>query len=189
MIDVEGYIKPLIENVPVTLKVIKPLLLDEKIFNEYTIQGDSGDRIRVPLSIAKVLVREGYCAFDDDTDINKMKRVLWFEMKDKDSITELPKDFYLKIGRLIKRYEKKLEKDPLNYEANFALNMLKSLLHDIIKCRLQKIVKLCVSNPNVDKDVLNKLTVEEEFFYKFLCGFVNSWLNYIENECGEYYDE
>jgi len=90
-------------------------------------------------------------------------------------IAPLMEDFYPKLRRYLASLKKDAIKKPekmKEYEKSMRLS------HDIVNCRLKKIVSLS-SAPAQTNQVLNNLTKEERIIYERLYFVISSWRNKI----------
>jgi len=110
-------------------------------------------------------------------------RIVWKEEKEEE-LQKLSKDFYAKCSILLRKMEKDInDKNFIVYSKNIML--IKSNLLDLIKYRTQKIVKLALLSPTPQRDLINKMTIEEELLYLMLCNILSSWNQFIvENLVG-----
>ena len=151
-------------------------------FLGYTISpARRGDKIKVPIPLANVLIKEGYASIDESsiptiTDLNKIS---WMEART-DELQEIPPNFYYLVRILINKLKEKAIKEN-DFSAERRLQLVKSLVFDVVKCRLQKILKLVLANPNPSREITNKMSIEEEVLYITLCRIINSWLDYMKN--------
>ena len=149
----------------------------------------AGQKVKVPLPIARILVDEGYASYDEESipNVTEINKIAWMEART-DELQELPPNFYYLASLLVKKLKEKVinEKD-LHSERHLLL--VRSTLLDIIKCRLQKIVKIALANPTPSKEIISKMSFEEEMLYLSLCKLLSSWIEFMRKVIeGEEYD-
>ena len=125
--------------------------------------------------IASELVRVGLAHFQEESLMNlvTLNKIHWRETKLQTGrqISSLPNFFYPKIRRYLKQLKEKVASDTAAAsEYNNALR----LVHDIVDCRLKKIVNLSAS-PTQTEDVLRNLSQEERLLYDRLNSTILGW--------------
>ena len=164
---ITAILKTLRENIPIEIKTDKGHIINitySSLLNKLNENNFSENNIEelTPATIA---------------------RIVWKEEKEEE-LQKLSKDFYAKCSILLRKMEKELnDKNFIFHSKNIML--IKSNLLDLIKYRTQKIVKLALLTPTPQRDLINKMTAEEEFLYILLCNILSSWNQFIvENLVG-----
>ncbi len=146
-----------------------------------TMHGGSGElvlrkgaKLELPLSDALPLLKKSFIALDSERlhspqDINKVR---WLESRELGTLQALNGDFYLKARLSIIDMEQRGVDER-------KINLVKAALVDIIRLRLQKIMKAVSASPEPSRDLLEKLTWEERALYTMLCGFVREWYRFM----------
>ncbi|MEM1509061.1 MAG: hypothetical protein QXY49_03975 [Thermofilaceae archaeon] len=129
-----------------------------------------GAKLELPLSDALPLLKKGFIALDSERlhSPQEVNKVRWLESRDAGSIQALNGDFYLKARLSIIDMEQRGVDER-------KVSLVKATLVDIIRLRLQKIMKAVSASPEPSRDLLEKLTWEERMLYTTLCGFVREW--------------
>lgn len=155
------------------VKVIVNRDLPKIEVNELTFGGYSmGDLINVPVPLAEVLIRRGYASLtqQDLVTIDDIKRIHWMESKESSELTKLDKLFYIRV-----------KLSALSSGESNAKELLLTL-RDLVSIRLRKIMAMIgVSPSGLPKEVMDKLTIEEEVLVKELIKVVNPWFNRVVN--------
>jgi len=169
-----------LKSIPRTAKV--PLIINSDLakveFLDFKAEGiKKGSKINAPLSLALLLVKRGNALVDKSSlpTLSEINKLAWLETKSNE-LQRVTKDFYIKSSLLVWSL---LEK-PDNFENERRIRFLKALLMDIVKSRLQKIMKLALSNPVPSREIINALTFEEEALYLAMCDVIGSWLRYMK---------
>lgn len=103
-------------------------------------------------------------------DSSSLKKILWIERKS-ENIQKIPEDFYIKILASIKLIKAFSNSEDLKREADY----LATLALDLLRKRLQKIIKIAETNPSLDNEILEKLSFEERIIYRKICEIVGGW--------------
>lgn len=129
-----------------------------------------GARLELPLRDALPLIRKGVLVLDHERlySWQELNRVRWMESRDLTTPQPLAYDFYLKARLTVQL----LEKSP---EGSRRADAAKSLLVDIVRLRLQKVLRAVLANPEFNRDFAERLTVEERALYASLCKIVGDW--------------
>jgi len=138
---------------------------------------EEGAKVEAPLSLALLMVKNGIASLDESSlpTLSEINRIAWLEMKSGE-LQRIDKDFYIKSSLLVWSLLGRVD----DFESERKMRLVKALLMDIIKCRLQKIVKLALSNPIPSRDIIDNLTSEEEALYLTICDVIGSWLKYMK---------
>jgi len=168
-----------LKSIPRTVKV--PLIVHSDVtevsFLDFKAgRIERGAKVETPLSLALLLMKEGIASLDEMSlpTLSEINKAAWLEMKSNE-LQKISKDFYVRSSLLVWT----ASEDSYDFESERRLRFIKALLMDIVKSRLQKIVKLALSNPVPSRDVINSLTLEEEVLYLTMCNMIGSWLRYM----------
>ncbi len=138
------------------------------------IQLDDGSKIfDHPLKILS-LVRGGASLPKDlKIDVSSLIESLWLERRSVNEIRHLPKDFYVRLRITLVELTRGGDE-----------SVLKQYIHsfkELAQLRLRKILHLVSISPEAltSRDLLSKLTVEEEVLVKEVSELVRSWLSYV----------
>lgn len=133
-----------------------------------------GGRARVPLKLALSLMESGAARPDASAlpTLSEINRLAWLETKS-DELQRVDKEFYVRAYLLVRSLSSEGE------EAERRLRFVKAVLMDIVRSRLQKIVRAAVSDPKPSKELLSNLALEEEALYLAVCEVVGSWLEHM----------
>ena len=105
-------------------------------------------------------------------DATKLHKIQWKErVQTVGQLSELPKDFYPKLRRLLADLKGEMAKNP---EKIREYEKAKYLALDILNLRLKKIVSIA-SAPAQTEQVLKNLTDEERFLYEKVYKLINKW--------------
>jgi hypothetical protein len=135
---------------------------------------EEGKEYEVKFWIAEELEKAGIARFHEEEQLDAVKlyKLHWKEsVQPPNQIAPLIEDFYPKLRRYLANLKKDCIRKPdkmKEYEKATRLS------HDIINCRLKKIVSLS-SAPAQTNQVLNNLTREERVVYEHLHSVVSSW--------------
>jgi hypothetical protein len=129
-----------------------------------------GAKLELSLSEALPLIERGVVDIDSERlpSLRDMNKVRWIESRDPNEIQKLDEDFYVKARLAIMQMELKGGDDR-------AISSAKATLLDIIRLRLQKVLKAVTANPELSRDFSEKLTLEERALYASLCRNVKMW--------------
>ncbi|RLE71006.1 MAG: hypothetical protein DRJ43_00740 [Thermoprotei archaeon] len=130
-----------------------------------------GAKLELPLREALPLLRKGLVAVDPSRlyTLQELNKIRWIESRDPQMIQKLDEHFYLKARLTLAHLEKE------EGVSGYRLEVAKALIIDIVKLRLQKVVRSVTANPEPNRDFMEKLTWEERALYVKLCDLVNSW--------------
>jgi hypothetical protein len=138
-----------------------------------------GEEIEIQNWIASELIKAGYGRYHDEYSINNisLNKIHWRETRLQTGrrISSLPEYFYPRLRRYLHSLKEKAISD-----ASFAVEYDRSvrLAHDIINCRLKKIVSLAAA-PSQTESVLRSLTNEERILYNELHTKISEWKTYL----------
>ena len=122
------------------------------------------------VGIARILLEE-------PLDLMMLNKIHWKErVQTSQKVTSLPKEFYPKLRRFLKRLHEEAIKKP---EKRIDLEKANNLSLDIIRMRLKKIVSLASSGRDQTAQILGSLTKEEKCIYDLLHKFISEWQNEI----------
>ena len=129
-----------------------------------------GAKLELSLSEALPLIERGVVDIDPERlpSLRDMNKVRWIESRDPNEIQKLDEDFYVKARLAIMQMELKGGDDR-------TISSAKATLLDIIRLRLQKVLKAVTANPELSRDFSEKLTLEERALYASLCRNVKMW--------------
>ena len=125
--------------------------------------------------IASELINSGYARYHDEYSLDSisLNKIHWREtrLQTGKRITSLPEYFYPKLRRYLYSLKEKVARDPF-----FTVEYDRSvrLAHDIITCRLKKIVSLAAA-PLQTENILRDLTREERILYNDLQTKISKW--------------
>ena len=135
---------------------------------------EEGKEYEVRFWVAKELEKAGVARFHEEEllDAVKLYKLHWKEsVQPVKQIASLPEDFYPKLRRYLDSLKMQCIKKP---EKMKEYEKVTRLTHDIINCRLKKIVSLS-SAPEQTNQILNNLTREERALYKTLHTTIDMW--------------
>lgn len=133
-----------------------------------------GEEYEVKFWVAKEMVKMGLVRFreEDVLDAVKLHKIHWKErVQSARQISFLPQDFFPKLRRYLAETKAKAVN---NIEKMREYEKIVRVSHDIVNCRLRKIVSLA-SAPAQTNQVLANLTPEERILYDQLYAFINEW--------------
>jgi len=139
---------------------------------------EEGNEYEVLYWVARELEKFGVVRFrgEDLLDSAKLYKIHWKErVQTVGQISELPKDFYPKLRRLLAGLKEETVKNP---EKVREYEKAKQLATDIVNVRLKKIVSLA-SAPAQTEHVLRNLTAEERLLYDKIYMLVNKWKTHL----------
>lgn len=125
--------------------------------------------------IASELIKSGYARYHDEYSLNSisLNKIHWRETRLQTGrrIASLPEYFYPKLRRYLYSLKEKAVSD-----ASFAVEYNRSvrLAHDIVTCRLKKIVSLAAA-PLQTENILRDLAREERILYNDLQTKISKW--------------
>ena len=131
-----------------------------------------GNEFQVKYWIALELAKSGVARFhsDEKLDLVTLHKLYWREtIQSGKQISTVPENFYPKLRRYLEELKGSSDQDKAQeYEKAMRL------VHDIVNCRLRKIVGLA-SGPAQTEDILGNLTGEERILYNYLYEKVLDW--------------
>ncbi|MEM3010355.1 MAG: hypothetical protein QXE76_00910 [Candidatus Bathyarchaeia archaeon] len=133
-----------------------------------------GEEYEVKFWVAKELRKAGLVRFreEDILDAVKLHKIHWKErVQSARQISLLPQDFFPKLRRYLAETKAKAVN---NIEKMREYEKIVRVSHDIVNCRLRKIVSLA-SAPAQTNQVLANLTPEERILYDRLYALINEW--------------
>ncbi|MFZ8800680.1 MAG: hypothetical protein ACO2ON_00665 [Candidatus Nanopusillus sp.] len=108
--------------------------------------------------------------------------------KEKKTLQNLQKDFYVKVSELLKKYKKQLEaykSDSKEYREVIAtLDRLKESLSELINIRISKIISNTVLEVKEDLNIISEDSLEEEerLLYSIIKKILKSYKENIQNK-------
>ncbi len=135
---------------------------------------EEGKEYEVRYWVASELVKAGYARFYDDIPLTfaSLNKIHWRETKLQTGrqISPLPEFFYSKLRRYLDELKQNASRD-----ASLAMEYAQAsrLAHDIVNCRLNKIVNLATYPPT--ENVLRALCKEERGLFDSICATVSEW--------------
>jgi DNA replication initiation complex subunit (GINS family) len=139
---------------------------------------EEGKEYEIKYWIAEELEKAGIANFSEEGQLDavKLHKLHWKEsVQPTNQIAPLMEDFYPKLRRYLANLKKDAIKKPENMKE---YEKAVRLAHDMVNCRLKKIVSLS-SAPAQTNQVLNNLTKEERIIYERLYFVISSWRNKI----------
>ena len=133
-----------------------------------------GNEYEILYWVARELERFGVVRFRSEEllDSAKLSKIHWKErIQTAGQVSELPRDFYPKLRRLLAGLKDEAAKNP---EKMREYEKVKQLATDIVNLRLKKIVALA-SAPAQTEHVLRNLTAEERLLYEQIYKVINHW--------------
>lgn len=122
--------------------------------------------------IATYLLRRGYELFRDCKISNEdLHNALWLEKRSVYELRTLPKNYYINIRlNLVKEVD-----------SNKNFKEMITNFKELVYLRLRKIFQLLLINPEalISRELLSRLTVEEEVLVRFLSQTLKEWINYV----------
>jgi hypothetical protein len=134
-----------------------------------------GEEIETKNWIASELIKKGYARDNDEYSVNviSLNKIHWRETRLQTGrrISSLPEYFYPRL----RRYLHSLKENAIS-DASFAIEYDRSirLAHDIVNCRLKKIVSLAAA-PSQTENILRALAREERILYNVLHTKISKW--------------
>lgn len=127
-----------------------------------------GAKLELSLREALPLIRKRVVELDADKlpSLQELNKLRWIESRELSDIQKLEPVFYIKARLSIVQLEKK---DPKKAKS------VESILIDIVRLRLQKILKAVTANPEYNREFAEKLSLEEKTLYTSLSMFVKNW--------------
>ncbi|GEM_PF-6438447 len=139
---------------------------------EVRLVGSDENYLETNHQIATYLLRKGYELFRDYKVSNEdLHNALWLEKRSMHELRTLPKNYYINI-RLNLVKEVSNDKNFKEMITNFK---------ELVYLRLRKILQLLLINPEalISRELLSKLTIEEEVLVRFLSQILKEWVNYV----------
>lgn len=134
-----------------------------------------GEEVELKNWIASELIKKGYARYHDEYSVNSisLNKIHWRETRLQTGrrISSLPEYFYPRLRRYLHSLEEKAISD-----ASFAIEYDRAvkLAHDIVNCRLKKIVSLAAA-PSQTENILRTLAREERILYNTLHSKISKW--------------
>ena len=138
-----------------------------------------GEEVEAKNWIASELIKAGHARYHDEYAMNgvSLNKIHWRETRLQTGrrISSLPDYFYPRLRRYLHSLKEKATSD-----ASFAVEYDRTvrLAHDIINCRLKKIVRLAAA-PSQTENILRSFTSEELMLYTELHAKISEWNTYI----------
>jgi len=135
---------------------------------------EEGREYEVRFWIAQELEKAGIARLREEEllDAVKLYKMHWKErVQSVKQISSLPEDFYPKLRRYLAGLKGEAAKNP---EKMKDYEKVTRLSHDIINCRLKKIVSLASAPAQTDQ-ILKNLTKEERVIYERLSVIISEW--------------
>jgi len=134
---------------------------------------EEGHEYEVRLWVARELEREELVKIKEgELDTAKIYKIQWTErIQAVGQLSTLPEDFYPRIRRVINELK---ESSRLSPEKMREYEYVQNLAHDIVNCRLRKIISLA-SVPAPEGQTLKNLTPEERELYERIRRIVGGW--------------
>ena len=155
----------------VILKNLKPLKIGSITIGPLK----KGIDIEIQNWIASELIKSGYARYHDEYAMNSisLNKIHWREtrLQTGRQISSLPEYFYPKLRRYLNSLKEKAVSD-----ASFAVEYDHSirLAHDIVNCRLKKIVYLAATSLQTE-NILRNLAMEERILYSDIHTKISKW--------------
>jgi len=135
---------------------------------------EEGREYEVRFWIAQELEKAGIARLREEEllDAVKLYKMHWKErVQSVKQISSLPEDFYPRLRRYLAGLKEEAAKNP---EKMKDYKKVTELSHDIINCRLKKIVSLSSAPAQTDQ-ILKNLTKEERVIYERLSAIISEW--------------
>jgi len=162
-------------EVPVTVKKKIPKIPIGMLIDLNSIK--EGVTLNLPLRIAESLVEKGYAEIDTKRlfSLSEINKIRWKEEKTTD-LQPLEEGFYVKVKCILKRVNEDITKSEETDVKLLKLSRtIKSIVVDIIKRRIYKIVNLALANPYPSRNLMKLMTKEERYFYVKTCDVLREW--------------
>ena len=133
-----------------------------------------GQEIEVPYWTARELVQLGYARFREEDIVTSasLSKIHWREtIPDSRRIPSLQSNFYCLLRRHLLELRKQSKQDQVKLRE---LERTETLVHDIVNCRVRKIVALAAS-PTPSEEIMQGLTLEEKALYTHLNRTIEEW--------------
>jgi len=134
-----------------------------------------GKEVETKNWIASELIKAGYARYSDEYSMDgiSLNKIHWRETRLQTGrrISSLPEYFYPRLRRYLHSLKEKSVSD-----ASFAVEYDRSvrLAHDIVNCRLKKVVSLAAA-PLQTENILRDLAREERILYNDLHTKISKW--------------
>jgi len=138
----------------------------------------AGDKIKVPLWMAKKLIDKGIATIDVEKMISWIHRVHWREKVQKTTefgISKLPREFYTNAELLLYTLKNKPE---IFHEISDDLK--KSLLDKLKEIVNKRIAIIPLLSDIEDTELIDRLTDEEKVLLNLYKAIISSWRKFIE---------
>jgi len=135
---------------------------------------EEGREYEVTHWVAHELERAGIARFreEDTLDAVKLHKIFWKEsIQQARQLSPLEDDFFPRLRRYLASVKRGAVSNP---ERMKEYEKITRLSHDIVNCRLRKIVSLASSPPQTNQ-ILKDLTREERVLYQRLYTVINEW--------------
>ncbi|KPV63276.1 MAG: GINS complex protein [Candidatus Bathyarchaeota archaeon BA1] len=135
---------------------------------------EEGKEYEVKFWVARELERAGIARFREEEllDAVKLYKLHWKErVQSVQQISSLSEDFYPRLRRYLAGLKREAVNNP---EKMKEYEKVTRLSHDIINCRLRKIISLASAPAQTDQ-ILKNLTKEERIIYERLYTTINEW--------------
>jgi hypothetical protein len=135
---------------------------------------EEGQEYEISFWIAQELVKAGLARFKEEETLDSVKvhKIYWKErIQPIGQVTPLPENFYPKLRRFIAKLKNEAIKNP---EKRVEYEKILGISHDIVNCRLRKIVSLACAQVK-NSDIIRNLTKEEQALYEQLYKLSNEW--------------
>lgn len=154
------------------MEVVKPIpeVLEDRPLHMLPV----GATVEVPRWLASVLEEEGYAKVlsSASIDLQGLSKLSWREERSP-GLVEVDEALYPKIREFLERLEKEAS---TSIEAHTAKKQAEVKVLDILRCRLQKIIRAAVS-PSIPKGLLDNLTPEERMLFEKIKWMVDDWIS------------
>lgn len=129
-----------------------------------------GARIELPLREALPLIKRRVLELDAERlpGYKEFMKIRWMESRDLSAPQEISPDFYVKARLALLLLEER-DEDPQE------IKKIRAAVIDIVRIRLQKIIRAVLANPEYSRELAEKLTIEERALYSLLCKAVGDW--------------
>jgi len=135
---------------------------------------EEGKEYEVRFWVAQELENAGIAHFREDEVLNAVKlyKIHWKEcVQAARQISSLEEDFYPKLRRFLANLERAALNNPERMKEH---EKVTRLFHDILNCRLRKIVSLA-SSPTQTDQTLKNMAREERMLYEHLHAVIDEW--------------
>ncbi len=133
-----------------------------------------GAKINLPVRVALPLLQNKTVEVnvDDLMKFSLLNKTRWREERT-DDLQKLDEGFYYKTMLYFSFLHKQANEGDTNAET--LLKKARILIQDILRTRMNKIVKLALANPVPSREIMVKMTREERFLYLRLCRELHDW--------------